>query len=56
MTQSIKDVRETGRKHHIIETQKAMKPKSDRGAVLGAGGSWGPFGGMSSGAGDLLSS
>ncbi len=52
LTQSIKDVRETGRKFAIVDTQKGIKSKSDRsGSPWGAGGS---FNGVI-GVGDLLS-
>jgi COP9 signalosome complex subunit 6 len=51
LTQSIKDVRETGRKFAIVDTQKGIKSKSDR-----PGGGWGggSFNGVM-GVGDLLS-
>jgi COP9 signalosome complex subunit 6 len=51
LTQSIKDVRETGRKFAIVDTQKGLKSKSDR-----SGGGWagGSFNGVM-GVGDLLS-
>jgi len=48
ITQSIKDVRETGRKFAIIDTQKTMNSKQNRG-----GGWGGSFNGVM-GVGDLL--
>jgi COP9 signalosome complex subunit 6 len=52
LTQSIKDVRETGRKFAIVDTQKGIKSKSDR-----SGGPWGGSGSFNGvmGVGDLLS-
>jgi COP9 signalosome complex subunit 6 len=52
ITQSIKDVRETGRKFAIVDTQKSIKSKSDRSGVGPWGG--GSFNGVM-GVGDLLS-
>jgi COP9 signalosome complex subunit 6 len=51
LTQSIKDVRETGRKFAIVDTQKVLKSKSDR-----SGGPWGGGGSFNGviGVGDLL--
>lgn len=51
LTESIQDIRETGRKFSVIESQRAMKSKTN-----GPGGnSWGaPFGQNVMGVGDLL--
>ncbi|KAF8851176.1 hypothetical protein BDZ45DRAFT_601822 [Acephala macrosclerotiorum] len=52
ITESIKDIRETGRKFAIVDTQKSMKTKNDRSM---GGSSWGgSFGGGVMGVGDLL--
>lgn len=53
ITTSIKEVRETGRKFHIVDTQKQAKNKADR---SGGGSGWGPnFSNGVLGVGDLLS-
>ncbi|CZR64083.1 related to cop9 (constitutive photomorphogenic), subunit 6 [Phialocephala subalpina] len=53
ITESIHDIRETGRKFSIVDTQKSMKTKTDR--AMGGGAGWGgSFGGGVMGVGDLL--
>lgn len=55
ITESIQDIRETGRKFSIVDTQKFMKSKSERG--IGGGPSWGTsFNGGITSVGDLLTS
>lgn len=60
ITESIKDVRETGRKFAIVDQAKAMKSKQGGGVSMGlGGGNWGGSfngGGGIIGVGDLLSS
>ncbi|KAE8443727.1 hypothetical protein EG329_001407 [Mollisiaceae sp. DMI_Dod_QoI] len=52
ITESIQDIRETGRKFSIVDTQKAMKSKTD--GRMGVGSGWpGSFNGVM-GVGDLL--
>lgn len=53
ITESIKDIRETGRKFSIVDTQKTMKTKTDR-AMGGTSWGGGSFGGGVMGVGDLL--
>ncbi len=53
ITTSIKDVRETGRKFHIVDTQKQAKSRQEK---SGGGSGWGPnFSNGVLGVGDLLS-
>ena len=49
LTQSIKDIRETGRKFSIVDTQKGIKSKTDRGPAWGGGGSFTGAGGSYNG-------
>jgi COP9 signalosome complex subunit 6 len=55
ITESIQDIRETGRKYSIVETQRAIKSKTDSRGLGGAASSWGALREGVMGVGDLLS-